>query len=413
MALTMLPDGAWSVTAKQVVEYAVRPVPNVLNGTFEIPGPDSAECDLLGRTPAGSMRRLVVVDREVMRLYGRQVRGFLDRHGIEYRLLVLPGGEATKTMRTVLRVCRELDDFGIARRSEPVIVFGGGVLNDVVGMAASIYRRGIERIVYGTTLVALVDATVGAKTASDHNGFKNRLGTYRPARLVIADRSFLATQERRRLSDGLAEILKLGIVCDKSLFELLEDYGGLVLDERFQAATPTADAAATQIIEDGIKVMLTELHENLWEGELARATYFGHTWSPKVEMEALRRSRSPLAWRRRRWLLHGEAVALDMLLSVSIACSRGLISESELDRIVAVVRQLDLPTWDPLLDEPAILAAGLEDSVRHRDGEQLAPLPESIGSVTYANDITPAEVTAAVDWMRSLRKSDNRETRHG
>lgn len=402
MALTMRDDGAWSVSTQQYVNYVVRPIEKVLERTFDVPDPRSSELDVLGRSQNGSMRRIVTVDGEVMRIYGEKICAYLDRHGVDFHLVVVPGGEATKTTRTILKICRELDSFKVARRSEPIIVFGGGVVNDVVGMAASIYRRGIDRIVYGTTLVALVDAAVGAKTACDHNGFKNRLGTYRPARLVIADRSFLATQEGRRISDGLSEILKLAIVCDRQLFELLEKHGSMLLQERFQGASESGDRAAAKVIEAAIDGMLSELHDNLWEHDLARATYFGHTWSPKVEITALERSRTLVRWKRRPWLLHGEAVALDMLLSVFIAKLRDLINDDELERIVAVVRQLGLPTWDSLLDEPEVLAAGLEDSTRHRDGKQLVPLPKTIGGVTFANDISQSEVAAAVNWMRGL-----------
>lgn len=402
MALTMVDDKEWSVAARQVVKYAVRRVDHVLEKTFEVAEQGSGEADVLGRSRHGSRRRAVVVDQEVMRIYGDDVQEFLNRHNIEYRVIVLPGGEATKTMRTVFRVCEELDSFGVARRSEPIIVIGGGVLNDVAGMAASLYRRGVDRIVYGTTLVGLVDATVGAKTGCDHNGFKNRLGTYRPARLVIADRVFLATQERRRISDGLAEILKLGIVCNGDLFGLLEEYGKTVLDERFQCSTASGVRAADSILAAAIEGMLSELHDNLWEHELARATYFGHTWSPKIEMQALMESRTLLPWKRRRWLLHGEAVALDMLLSVFIARGRDLVSTDETNRIVSVLDQLELPTWDSLLDQPNLLAAGLADSVRHRDGKQLVPLPKTIGGVIFVNDISEREVTASVARMRAL-----------
>lgn len=402
MALTLSEDGVWSVAAEQVIGYVVRPIDHVLDYTFEIPVAGSRGSDPLGRTPCGSLRRVVVADSEVMRIYGDKIRHFLGRHGIEHRFVVLPGGEATKTMRTVFRICRELDEFGVARRSEPIIVFGGGVLNDVVGMAASIYRRGIQRIVYGTTLVAMVDATVGAKTAADYNGYKNRLGTYQPANLVIADRAFLATQDPRRLADGLSEILKLAIVCNRNLFELLEEYGPIVLREKFQGSTDVGNRAGVAIIQAAIEGMLSELHDNLWEGELARATYFGHTWSPKIEMTALERSRALLPWRRHTGLLHGEAVALDMLLSIFIAYRRDLLNEDEVERIVSVAKQLGLPTWDSLLDESMILAAGLEDSTRHRDGKQLVPLPKTIGNVTFANDISRAEVSAAVNWMRGL-----------
>ncbi|WP_260859693.1 2-epi-5-epi-valiolone synthase [Streptomyces cupreus] len=395
------PDGDYVVEATHPVKYGVTVTDGVLQQTLPFPEPGS-DRDPLGRVPGGSMRRLVVADREVARLYGDPIQEFLTRHGIEFRLVAIPGGESSKRWKTVRRLCREFDSFGINRRGEPIIVFGGGVVLDVVGLAASIYRRGIPRLIFPTTLVGQIDAGLGVKTGVDFGPFKNRLGTYAPAQWATIDRRFLATLDARRLSDGLAEILKVGIAVDASLFEVLRADGRKVLHESFQGRTDSGDRAAREILDSSIRGMLGELAPNLREDEMARSVYLGHTWSPAVEMEALCRSqRWWLPWRRRPSLLHGEAVALDMMLSAGIALDRGHIDKAEYELIAETTDSLGLPLWDSLLANSRLLARGLRDTTRHRGGRQLAPLPQG-GKVAFASDITASEVARAARRQHSL-----------
>lgn len=404
MTLTRSNDGAWSVAAAQPITYKVMRIDDVLTKTFPL-GCFPPDQDPLGRAPGRSNRRLVVVDRQVMSHYGNQIRSYLDRHGLDYRIVTIRGGEATKQMRTALRLCRVFDDFGISRLGPPIISFVGGVGSDVLGLAASLYRRGVSRIEYPTTLVAAIDASIGIKTAIDFNGFKNRLGTYSARDLVIIDRRFLATLARRRHSDGLGEIHKLGVGVDARLFELLEQHGALVLDEAFQGRTAVGDDAAGAIFDRSIDATLSELEPNLLELNAARATYLGHTFSPPIEMAALIASRSWLLWRRRRSLLHGEAVALDTVLSSALALHRHLITADEYHRIADVARLLELPTWDPLLNDPQLLQKGLDDSTRHRGGRQLAPLPSGIGKVVFVDDLTLEELQTAVTRVQATHRA--------
>ena len=367
----------WLVRTQKHVGYEVR----MVDGVFQ-----PARTDLIGGgSPARGtrLRRLVVVDCNVARLHGDRIRAYLDHHDVEHRLVVIPADEGAKHFGTVEHVVREINAFGIARRSEPVIVVGGGVLLDIVGLAASLYRRGTPFIRVPTTLIGLVDAGVGAKTGVNFEGGKNRLGTYAPADLTLLDRSFLRTLHPRHISNGLGEILKISLIKDRRLFDLLERHGSTLLAERFQGLTPESDAAAVAVLEAATHGMLEELQPNLWEAELERCVDYGHTLSPTIEMHALPR------------LLHGEAVCVDMALTTVIAHHRGLVTAEERDRILRVMAVLGLPSGDPAVTLEMLVAA-LHETVLHRDGHQRLPLPVGIGDVTFVNDVTTEELAAAL-----------------
>ncbi|MGA5318466.1 sedoheptulose 7-phosphate cyclase [Streptomyces pseudogriseolus] len=389
----------WSVQTSNPVQYEIRACENLLD-----PGNSTILEDASG---SSGQRRLIVTDGVVDSLYGDRVRAYFDHHGVEHRVLVLNDGETHKSMNAVLQVTEALDAFGIDRRREPVIAIGGGVLMDIVGFAASLYRRSTPFIRIPTTLIGLVDAGVGAKTGVNHNGHKNRLGTYFPADRTLLDRSFLATLDARHISNGLAEILKIALIKDARLFDLLEQHGADLLRNKLQSAAavgPTpADAPvdqrlaarglhldpATEVVERAIQGMLEELQPNLWEKVLERVVDYGHTFSPTIEMHAL-----PA-------LLHGEAVAVDMALTTVLAERRGLVSSYQRDRVLDVMARLGLPVWHPLCT-PEVLGDALRDTVRHRDGKQRLPLPVGIGSALFVNDVTEGELAAAAESLAAL-----------
>ncbi|APU16235.1 sedoheptulose 7-phosphate cyclase [Actinoalloteichus fjordicus] len=374
---------SWLVHAHRSVRYEVR----IRDRVFDLDHTDVLEAG--GRGDGGSPRRFVVVDDEVDRVHGERIRGYLDHHGVDYAMTVLAASEASKEFDTAARVLERLDAFAIARRSEPVIIIGGGVLLDVAGLAASLYRRGTPFLRVPTTLIGLVDAGIGVKTGVNFNGHKNRLGTYAPADLTLLDRTFLGTLDRRQISNGLGEILKIALIKDLALFELLERHGAALLDERFQGLTPAGDDAARTALRRAVDGMLAELTPNLWEDDLERRVDYGHTFSPTLEMSAL-----PA-------LLHGEAVCVDMALTTVLACRRGLVTVAERDRVLAIMRTLELPCFHPLLDSELLVRA-LADTVRHRDGRQRLPLPLGIGEVCFVDDVTAEELATSVEIQRDL-----------
>ncbi|MEU9878060.1 sedoheptulose 7-phosphate cyclase [Streptomyces phaeochromogenes] len=386
---------AWSVRAEQAVEYDV-----VLTRDLLDPADDSLARAGVGLVRAGvdpalaaPARRCVITERNVERLYGDHLSAYFRAHGIDVRWLVLDLGEENKTIESVLRVVDTFDSHGILRRQEPVIAVGGGVLTDIVGFACSAYRRGLPHVRVPTTLIGLVDAGIGAKTGVNHGGSKNRLGSYFPARRTLVDPTFLATLPNRHLSNGLAEILKIALVLDRRLFELLEEHGSLLRTERFQGVSAPGAQAADETLRRAIGGMLAELEPNLWEDQLERAVDYGHSFSPALEMHALP------------GLLHGEAVAIDMALTTVISCGRGLLTTGQRDRVLAVTTALGLPLTHPVC-RPDLLEHALADTVRHRDGRQRLPLPAGIGSALFVNDLTVDEVRSAAAFLHE-RGNDN------
>ncbi|MEU6440171.1 sedoheptulose 7-phosphate cyclase [Streptomyces sp. NPDC047046] len=400
------PVSHWSVQTSNPVQYEVHVSDNLL---------DPANPAILEDTEAtGLVRRLIVTDTVVNDLYGERIRSYFDHHHVDHEVLVLADSEQHKSVEAVLAVTEKLDAFGIDRRREPVIAIGGGVLMDIVGFASSLYRRSTPFIRVPTTLIGLVDAGVGAKTGVNHNGHKNRLGTYFPASRTLLDRSFLTTLDTRHISNGLAEILKIALIKDTRLFDLLEHHGETVLHNKLQSPENQgqpgpADAPvnqrlslpgrqpdpSTEIIERSIHGMLEELQPNLWEKQLERVVDYGHTFSPTIEMHALPE------------LLHGEAVSIDMALTTVVAEHRGLITPFQRERILSVMERLGLPSWHPLCTSETLIPA-LRDTVRHRDGQQRLPLPSGIGSAVFVNDVREHELAEAADALRGHVKMVSR-----
>jgi 3-dehydroquinate synthase len=359
----------------------------MVDGLFDLDNRALVEAGSTGHKSAP--RRLVVLDARVDELYGLHLRRYLTHHGVKHHILSLPVSETNKTMESVFSVVKAIDEFGLSRRHEPIIAMGGGVLMDIVGLAASLYRRSTPYVRVPTTLIGLVDAGVGAKTGVNHCEHKNRLGTYFPAKDTLLDRRFLETLDSRHIVNGLAEILKIALIKDRTLFELLERYGTTLIEERLQGRTEESEWAASQVIERAITGMLEELELNLWEHKLERVVDYGHSFSPTIEMMALPE------------LLHGEAVNIDMALSTLLSTQRGLISIEERDRIFALMRKLRLPVYHRL-SRPTVLVNALADTVSHRDGLQRLPLAIGIGSACFVNDLQPSELFTAAATLQEL-----------
>lgn len=323
-------------------------------------------------------RKISVIDKTVYDLYK-------DRIANDVTVLTIETSESSKDWNNAQRVLKFFEDQQILRRSEPVLAIGGGVLLDLVGFCCSIYRRGIPYIRIPTTLLAIVDASVGAKTSINHFDRRNRLGSFYTPVATLIDKSFIKTQDHREISNGVAEIIKMAIILDKELFALLESNPELLVKQKFQNS-----ATADNIIDLAITGMVNELNNNLWEKNLQRSVDFGHSFSPFVEMKNINK------------LLHGEAVILDCLFSACISNLRGLLSPTDLQRIFSVVQHYNLPIGHADFYDADLLWAGLQDVATHRNGNQNVPLPTAIGSFSIVNDIDFKEVQMACTKMRLM-----------
>ncbi len=383
---TRRPSTTWTVECEKPVRYQVAVTPGVLD-------PDNPALLRAGASPdRESLRRFVVVDATVDLLYGERIRAYLKHHAVDHHIHVVESTEQNKNPATVLGIIERLDEFGIDRRREPIIGIGGGVLLDIVGLAGSLYRRKTPYVRVPTTLIGIVDAGVGAKTGVNFGRHKNRIGSYEPPAVALLDRSFVATQEPREVSNGLAEILKIGLVKDRALFELLEEHGARLLAERLQGESPQSESAAREVLRRAVHGMLEELQPNLWEARLERLVDYGHSFGPALEMAALP------------GLLHGESVAVDMALTTVLGLHRGLVSTRDTERVLRVMRSLGLPTYHPLL-ATGLPVEALAETTRHRDGVQRLPLPFGIGAATFVNDLTSAEIELAVAELAALTEA--------
>ncbi|XP_062315357.1 2-epi-5-epi-valiolone synthase-like isoform X1 [Osmerus eperlanus] len=325
------------------------------------------------------IRRFVAIDETVNHLYGLQITQYFEARNVVCRILSLPTTEENKSMDLVTKVLEEVHRFGIDRRSEPIIAIGGGVCLDVVGLAASLYRRRTPYIRIPTTLLAYIDASVGAKTGVNFANGKNKIGSYIPPIATFLDRSFIQTIPRRQISNGMAEMLKMALMKHHGLFEILEKEGRKLLDSRFQSSDRTSlddhedDASVSTRI--AIETMLEELAPNLWEDDLDRLVDFGHLISPELEMKVL-----PA-------LLHGEAVNIDMSLMVYIAHQRGLLTVEEKARITQCMLGLELPVWHQECSL-ALVQRALGNRLKHSAGCLRMPLPTGLGCAEIFHDIS-------------------------
>ncbi|MDA9976068.1 sedoheptulose 7-phosphate cyclase [Alphaproteobacteria bacterium] len=360
---------------------ATLPVSFIIKYSSSIFSPNNNDLLEFGQ----SKRRFVAIDRAVFNIFKEEILNFFEQQKINCRIYQIDCSEEHKNIDTLNDLLREFEEFKLLRKAEPIIAVGGGVLLDIVGFAASIYRRGVPYVRVPTTLLALIDASVGAKTAINHFDRRNRLGTYYPPIVAYIDRKFLKTQSDREISNGLGEIFKIALIKDAELFDLLARNATELIKERFQLG-----AIPVRVINRAISSMVEELAPNIWEDNLERCVDFGHSFSPLIEMKSLPN------------LLHGEAVCLDCLFSSCIAANRGLLTLDELQRVFSTAQALELPTRQQYFRDTATLHESLVETERHRNGNQYLPLPCGIGSYVFCNDLSRDEIDEASKVMEQM-----------
>ncbi|WP_414530386.1 sedoheptulose 7-phosphate cyclase [Nodularia chucula] len=349
-----------------------------VNGAFDLKNREIADSySKFGRC-------LTVIDANVYELYGKEIRSYFQHYDIDLTVFPIIISEPAKSLETFEKIVDAFSDFGLVRK-EPVLVVGGGLVTDVAGFACAAYRRKSNYIRVPTTLIGLIDAGVAIKVAVNHRKLKNRLGAYHAPLKVILDFSFLKTLPTSQVRNGMAELVKIAVVSNSEVFELLYEYGEQLLNTHFGHvnATPEIKEIAHKVNYEAIKTMLELETPNLHELDLDRVIAYGHTWSPTLELAP----RVPL--------YHGHAVNIDMALSATIAAKRGYIPTTERDRILDLMSRIGLSLDHPLLDGDLLWDATESISLT-RDGKQRAAMPRPIGECFFVNDLTRAEMDVAL-----------------
>ncbi|QWE31046.1 sedoheptulose 7-phosphate cyclase [Polynucleobacter sp. Adler-ghost] len=372
----------WNISSSQDINFSIIASRQYLFDPLNIALSSSIKS-------SANNRRLIVVDRNICEFYLEDIKNYFDYHDVEHHMLAIDATEDDKNIESLLTILTSMEDFGLLRRSEPVIAIGGGVLLDLVGFAASIYRRGVPYIRIPTTLVGLVDASVGIKTGINIFTRRNRLGTYFPPICSYLDKGFLKTLPKLEIRSGMGEILKMAVIKDAKLFEILENYGGILVEDFVNCVK------ADEVIQRSINGMVAELESNLWELDLKRKVDFGHSFSPIIEMRSLEDSAVDS-------LTHGQAVALDVIFSSVLALNRGFIQSRDMERILMVAKDIGLPIIHPYFKRPLLIFEALSDTTKHRNGSQNLPLPFSIGDCCFINDVTLSEIEKGVDTLIAI-----------
>jgi 3-dehydroquinate synthase len=314
----------------------------------------------------------VIADRRVARLHGTAVLAALSMGGFAPVLLTISPGERSKSWAVVQRLARELLTCGAHRRSL-VIALGGGVVGDLAGFLASIFMRGVPFIQVPTTVLAMVDAAIGGKTAINLPEGKNLLGTFHQPRLVAIDPEFVRTLPRAERLNGLAEVLKAGFIRDRDLLtRLAAARTTLFKDET--TLTETIYRAAT------IKAQVVSQDER--EGDLRRILNFGHTLGHGLEQAS--RFRLP----------HGRAVAWGIMAALTLSERLEGLDSVEAAWGRKLMREFDLCQPLPDLAPEAVMTALRLDKKRQERGVPFVLL-RRLGEAVIREEV-PAELVAAV-----------------
>ena len=268
----------------------------------------------------------VITDANVAQHWKPTVDAALTAGGLEPRWLVLDAGEGTKSWATLERVVDWLLNAEV-ERGDNVLALGGGVIGDLVGFAAAILKRGCGFIQLPTTMLAQVDSSVGGKTAINASAGKNLVGAFHQPSLVLADLDTLDTLPRREMRAGYAEVIKYGVLGDRPFFEWCESNGPAVL---------AGDKAAQEYaVTESVRTKAHIVAEDERETTGARALLnLGHTFGHALEAQTGFSER----------LLHGEGVALGMVLAARYSARRGYIPDDDAERVTAAIDAAGLPS---------------------------------------------------------------------
>jgi 3-dehydroquinate synthase len=325
----------------------------------------------------GNNRQVITIsDRQVARFYLHRLSNALEERNIRQRVLLVDPGEGSKSLESFGALVEQLLELKPDRHTL-VLALGGGVVGDLAGFAASVALRGLRFVQIPTTLLAQVDSAVGGKTAINSRYGKNLIGSFHQPSLVLADLSALSSLPERHRKAGYAEILKYGLIESPAFFEWLEQHGARVL-------AGEVDALAYGVAEScRRKAAIVAADER--ESGVRALLNFGHTFAHALEAETGYGEA----------LLHGEAVAIGMVLALKCSVRMGLCPPSALARVQAHYAALGLPSQLPFHAPGWHIDALMEHFSRDKkasNGALTFILARDIGQAFVARDVPPAHV---------------------
>jgi 3-dehydroquinate synthase len=316
----------------------------------------------------------IISDSNVASLSGDRVRQRLTSANFQPTLITIPAGEQSKTLEQAGAICDQMIAAGLDRQSF-VVGLGGGMIGDISGFVAAIYHRGIPHVQIPTTLLAMVDSSIGGKTGVNTADGKNLIGAFHHPSLVIDDVELLKTLPPREFNQGFAEIIKHAVIADAEMFGALKN-------------TERTDALALQsLIKRNIEIKskIVAKDERDQTGERAILN-FGHTIGHAIERVGDYHK-----------VLHGEGVSLGIVAACAISIRKAGLSPGERDAILDLLQQFNLPTQLPKAFPREKIFETLKFDKKFEGGNVRFVVTPRIGGARLTNDVTMQDIREAID----------------
>lgn len=325
---------------------------------------------------------LVVSNPAIFKFYGESAIASLEAAGFEVFTHFIPAGERYKTLNSI----QKLYDTALKHRLErtsTLVALGGGVIGDMTGFAAATWLRGINFVQVPTSLLAMVDASIGGKTGVNHPQGKNLIGAFYQPKLVLIDPQVLKTLPAREFRAGMAEVIKYGVIWDADLFSKLEaakriDSYRYVSEELLQTILTRSCQAKAHVVSKDEK-----------EAGLRAILNYGHTLGHAIE--------SLTGYR---LVNHGEAVAIGMVAAGEIALKMAMWQTEEAQRQKALIEKAGLPTQIPATVDPDAILEALQSDKKVKSGKVRFVLPTQIGAVTITDAVSSDVVREVAQEIR-------------
>ncbi|MCH8019282.1 3-dehydroquinate synthase [candidate division KSB1 bacterium] len=328
-----------------------------------------------------SRQVVVITDSNVNKHHGKALAKGLSSSLKSFELITIPSGEKSKSFRTIENIVTQMLELGCDRQTA-ILAFGGGVVGDITGFVASIYKRGVPYLQIPTTLLAQVDSSVGGKTGVNHPLGKNMVGTFYQPKMVWTDLKLLRTLPKKEIVCGLGEIIKYGIIKDGELFELVAENLEKIL---------ALDLELLQgIVMKCCRIKAEIVAEDEKENGLRMILNFGHTIGHALEAE--------IGYKK---ISHGEAVLLGMLAESKIALSLKMLNKEDFLRIEGLIAKFNLSDKLKNIDSKRLLQFIGSDK-KAASGRIRFVLPRKIGEVEIVEDIESSVIKSAMKYVFSF-----------
>ncbi|MFK8183284.1 MAG: 3-dehydroquinate synthase [Phormidesmis sp.] len=359
--------------------YDIRIAP----GGLDYLGPWLAGAQPASDTPLVKLGQkvLVVSNPIVFDLYGERALASLTQAGYDVCHCILPAGEQYKNMASIEKI-HDVAYENRLERSSAMVALGGGVIGDMTGFAAATWLRGIDVVQVPTSLLAMVDASMGGKTGVNHPKGKNLIGAFHQPRLVLIDPQVLKTLPVREFRAGVAEVIKYGVIWDAPLFDKLE------AAERLDDFNHVSEALLQDMLEHSCQSKADVVSQDVKEAGIRAILNYGHTIGHAVE--------SLTGYSE---INHGEAVAIGMVAAGNIAVEMGLWDASATKRQDALMVKTHLPTALPANVSIDDILVAIKSDKKVKEGTVRFVLPRSIGTSFVSDKVDSAQVRNVLENM--------------